>query len=144
MRTLLLAALLVAATSCEKSKTAPAAPAAPAKAKEDQSGKAEVEFFGTWSPGEVKAAKYLFVAQAEPCLPVPEKPTRFGEEALKKPGPLFAEFYVPQGTKGHACVYGLDEAGKVVSAADSTQNPMTFKGEGEVIFGKLNYELSAP
>lgn len=140
MRTLLLAVMLVAATACEKSKTAPA----PAKAKEDKSGKAEVEFFGTWSAGEVKAARYLFVAQAEPCLPVPEKPTRFGEEKLAKPGPLFAEFYVPQGTKGHACVYGVDEAGQVVSAADSTQNPMTFQGEGEVIFGKLDYALKAP
>ena len=140
MRTLLLALMVVVVTSCEKSKTPPA----PAKVKADTSGKAEVEFFGNWSPGEVKAAKYVFVAQAEPCLPVPEKPTRYGEAALEKPGAIFAEFYVPQGSKGSACVYGLDDAGKVVSAADSTQNPMTFQGEGEVIFGKLAYELKAP
>ena len=141
MRTLLLALVVVAATSsCEKSKTAPSAAAAP---KVEKSGQAEVEFFGSWSTGEVKAARYVFVAQAEPCLPVPEKPTRYGESALEKPGPLFAEFYVPQGTKGHACVYGLDEGGKVVSAATSTQNPMTFQGEGEIIFGKLAYELKA-
>lgn len=147
MRTLLFALLLVTFVSCEKSKTEvapPTAPAAPKKVKEDTAGKAEVEFFGTWSAGEVKAAKYLFVAQAEPCTPVPEKPTRYGEEQLAAPGPLFSEFYIPQGTVGHACVYGLDEAGKVVSAAGSTQNPMTFKGEGEVIFGKLDYALKAP
>lgn len=137
MRSLLLALLLVTAASCEKSKTAPA------KAKVETSGKAEVEFFGSWSPGEVKAARYVFVAQAEPCVPVPEKPTRFGEEKLENPGPLFAEFYIPQGTRGHACVYGLDEAGKVVSAAGSTQNPLTFQGEGEVIFGRLAFELQA-
>ncbi len=145
MRTLACALLVVACMSCEKSKTAPVA-AAPEekKVKADKTGKAEVEFFGTWSEGEVKAAKYVFVAQAEPCLPVPEKATRFGEEPLSKAGPLFAEFYIPQGSVGHACVYGLDEAGKVVSAATSTQNPMTFKGEGEVIFGKLDYALKAP
>ncbi len=142
MRTVLLTLVFVAVTSCEKPKSADPARQ---KAKEDKAaGKAEVEFFGNWSPGEVKAAKYVFVAQAEPCLPVPEKPTRFGEAALVKPGPLFAEFYVPQDTVGHACVYGLDEAGKVVSAATSTQNPMTFKGAGEVIFGRLEYELKAP
>ncbi|MDP1825278.1 MAG: hypothetical protein Q8L48_18620 [Archangium sp.] len=143
MRTLLLALPLLTFLSCEKSKT-DAAPTAPKKVKDDTAGKAEVEFFGTWSAGEVKAAKYIFVAQAEPCTPVPEKPTRYGEEKLAAPGPLFSEFYIPQGTVGHTCVYGLDETGKVVSAAGSTQNPMTFKGEGEVIFGKLDYALKAP
>ena len=148
MRTLVCALLAVAAMSCEKSKTAPVPAATPVpeakKVKADTAGKAEVEFFGTWSEGEVKASKYVFVAQAEPCTPVLEKATRFGEETLTKPGPLFAEFYIPQGTVGHACVYGLDAAGKIVSAANSTQNPMTFKGEGEVIFGKLDYALKAP
>lgn len=142
MRTLFVALLLVTFTSCEKSKTE--VTPAPKKVKDDTAGKAEVEFFGSWSAGEVKAAKYVFVAQAEPCTPVPEKPTRYGEEKLGAPGPLFAEFYIPQGTVGHTCVYGLDEEGKVVSAAGSTQNPMTFKGEGEVIFGKLDYALTAP
>ncbi len=143
MRTLCFVVLMAVLSSCEKSKT-PVAPVEVKKAKPDTAGKAEVEFFGNWNPGEVKAAKYVFVAQAEPCVPVPEKPTRFGEATLDKPGPLFAEFYIPQGTIGHGCVYGLDETGKVVSAASSTQNPMTFKGEGEVIFGKLDYALTAP
>jgi hypothetical protein len=129
---------LVLLAGCEKSK-APAPVPAPVKDE-----KAEVEFFGSWEPGEVKAARYVFVAQAEPCLPVPQKPTRFGELKLEKPGSIFAEFYIPQGTVGHSCVYGLDDAGKVVSAAGSTQNPMTFKGTGEVIFGKLDYALKAP
>ena len=146
MKAFVCALFVVAAMSCEKSKTAPLPAPVPEakKVKVDTAGKAEVEFFGNWSEGEVKASKYVFVAQAEPCTPVPEKATRFGEEALTKPGPLFAEFYIPQGTVGHACVYGLDEAGKIVSAANSTQNPMTFKGEGEVIFGKLDYALKAP
>lgn len=112
------------------------------KAKERASGKAEVEFFGTWkAAGELKPAKVIFVAQLEPCAPAPDKPTRLGEAALKDPGPLFAEFFIPQGTVGHACVYGLDESGKVIAVASDKQNPMTFSGEGEVIKAKLEYEL---
>jgi hypothetical protein len=147
MRTLALALVIAVTASCEKSKAPPPPAPAPVEVKKekiDAVGKAEVEFFGSWSPGDVKAASYVFVAQAEACLPVPEKPTRFGESKLEKPGPLFAEFFIPQGTVGHACVYGMDEAGKIVSAASSTQNPMTFKGGGEVIFGKLDYALKAP
>lgn len=147
MRILAVALLIVTVSACEKSKVPPVGAAAPVEVKKekfDTTGKAEVEFFGTWSAGDVKAATYVFVAQAEPCLPVPEKPTRYGEEKLKAPGPLFAEFYIPQGATGHACIYGLDEGGKVVSASTTGQNPLTFKGEGEVIFGKLDYALKAP
>lgn len=130
--------LLLLVAGCEKSKAPVEVPKS--FAKDD---KAEVEFFGNWDPGEVKAARYIFVAQEETCTPVPEKPTRFGETKLEKPGSLFAEFYIPQGSTGHTCVYGLDEAGKIVSVAGSTQNPMTFKGTGEVVFGKLDYALKA-
>lgn len=152
MRPHLLAVSCLALFACEKSKpaavAAPPAPApaaeAPKKEKPNTAGKAEVEFFGKWSAGELKPAKVLFVAQAEPCTPVPEKPTRYGEHTLTEPGPLFAEFFIPQGTVGHACVYGLDAEGKVIGAAGEKQNPMTFQGEGEVIFGKLEYTLAAP
>lgn len=141
MRTLFLALSVVAGVGCEKSK---APEGAPRKVKEDTAGKAEVEFFGTWAAGEVKAAKVIFVVQEEPCLPVPAKPTRYGETRLDAPGPLFAEFFIPQRATGHACVYGLDEAGQVVSAASSTQNPMSFEGQGEVMKAKLDYVLKAP
>ncbi|MBL8910763.1 MAG: hypothetical protein JNM17_08690 [Archangium sp.] len=115
------------------------------KEKQRATGKAEVEFFGTWKlAGEVKPAKVIFVAQLEPCAPVPDKPTRLGEAALKEPGPLFAEFFIPQGTVGHACVYGLDETGKVIAVASDAQNPMTFQGEGEVVKAKLDYTLQSP
>jgi len=102
---------------------------------------AEVEFFGNWNAGDVKFARAMFVAQSEPCSPPPEKPTRFGEFELVKPGPLFAEFFIAQGTTGHACVYAFDESGKVVAVGNSTQNPMTFEGTGEVTFTKLDYTL---
>lgn len=102
---------------------------------------AEVEFFGSWNAGALKFASATFVAQSEPCTPVPEKPTRFGEFKLGAQGPIFAEFFIPQGSKGHACVYAFDESGKVVGVGSSTQNPMTFEGAGEVIFTKLDYAL---
>jgi hypothetical protein len=129
---------VLALAACKESKPE----SKPSEKKEAvAAGKAEVEFFGKWAIDGVEPAKVIFVAQAEPCAPVPEKPTRFGEVTLEKQGPLFAEFFIPQGTVGHACVYGLDASGKVISAATDAQNPMTFKGEGEVIFGKLDYTL---
>lgn len=139
----LVAALGLLIVGCEKSKAAAPAATPVATAKAANTGKAEVEFFGKWSAGEVKAAKVIFVAQVEPCAPVPTAPTRFGEVTLTGES-LFAEFFIPQGAKGSACVYGLAEDGHVVGLADSTQNPMTFEGSGEVIFGKLEFTLRAP
>ena len=98
------------------------------------SNDAEVEFTGKWSAGTVTAASVVFVAQLEPCLPVPEKPTRLGEEKLAQPGTLFAEFFIKQGTVGHACLYAKDAAGQLVGAAAFPGNPLTFKGGGEVVF----------
>lgn len=104
--------------------------------------KAEVELGGTWSPGAVKAAKVLFVAQAEPCLPVPEKPTRYGETTLKAPGEFYDEYFIPQDSRGHLCLYGYDEAGKVVGAASWEKNPVRFLGEGEIVFAGINLTLA--
>jgi hypothetical protein len=105
---------------------------------------AEVEFLGSWNAGDVKFATATFVAQREPCVPVPEKPTRFGEMKMGAPGPLFAEFFITQGETGHACLYAFDEAGKVVGVASSKQNPLKFEGAGEVMFSKLDFALQAP
>lgn len=154
MRLLLTSLSVLALVACKEQASTPPAPA-PAepeqvkvtglgKKKPKDTSKAEVEFFGKWAPGDVKAAKVVFVAQAEPCTPVPQNPTRYGEQVLDQVGPLFAEFFITQGTVGHGCLYGLDEAGKVVGVAGSDQNPMRFEGTGEVVFGKLDYVLKAP
>ncbi len=96
---------------------------------------AEVEIVGTWS-SKVKAARVIVVAQAEPCVPVPASPRRFGSElALDQEGPLFAEFFMPQGTLATVCLYALDEKGAVVGAAPFPQTPRTFEGLGELIVG---------
>ncbi len=142
MRILWSLVALVLVVGCEKSKATPGAVAA--KKEQKASSKAEVEFFGSWETGGVKAEKVMFVAQLEPCVPVPDKPTRLGEQALETPGPLFAEFFITQGTRGHACIYGFDGTGTVVGVAGSTQNPMLFEGAGEIVFGKLGYRLVAP
>ena len=113
-------------------------------AKKKKMSTAEVEFLGSWNAGDVKFATATFVAQREPCVPVPEKPTRFGEMKMGAPGPLFAEFFITQGETGHACLYAFDESGKVVGVASSKQNPLTFEGAGEVMFSKLDFALQAP
>jgi hypothetical protein len=139
---------LGALCGCKKDTAKPAEPAAAPTARalkqqERASGKAEVEFFGKWTAAELKPAKVVFVAQVEPCVPVPAKPTRLGEAALKvEPGTLFAEFFIPQGTVGHACVYALDERGEVIGAGGTKENPLTFEGEGEVIKGNLDFTLA--
>jgi hypothetical protein len=146
MRVIVTAIALFAFAACKEkpSSPEPEKPKTAERKKKGRTAEAEVEFFGTWAAGDVKAAKVIFVTQAEPCTPVPEKPTRYGEQMLEQPGPLFAEFFSPQGTVGHGCVYGLDEAGKVVGVSGSDQNPMRFEGQGEVVFGKLEYALKAP
>lgn len=128
--------VLLSLSACPKKDESKPAPAA-----KGGSSTAEVEFLGKWSPGGVQAAKVVFVAQVEPCLPVPEKPTRYGEQKLDVPGNLFAEFFPDQGSKGHACVYAYDASGKVVGAASTAQNPMTFEGKGEVVKSDLSFEL---
>jgi len=103
---------------------------------------AEVEFVGTWS-SKVKASKFIIVAQAEPCVPVPTSPKRFGNElALDQPGALFAEFFMPQGTLATVCVYALDEKGAVVGAGTFPETPKTFEGLGELIVGPHAVEVA--
>ncbi|MEW5737934.1 MAG: hypothetical protein AB1938_03355 [Myxococcota bacterium] len=145
--------LTLALTGCERCADKPAAPpttALPMKAEPPapppkpvvHSERAEVEFFGDWKPGAVKAAKVLFVAQEEPCLPVPATPKRYGETVLDKPGPFFAEYFIKQDSRGHVCVYGYDEKGAVVGAASWEKNPLRFFGEGEVIFANMDFTLA--
>lgn len=134
--------LMALMCACPKKaeESAPKAPP-PASVVKPAPKTAEVEFFGEWKKGGVKAAKVIFVAQAEPCTPVPEKATRYGEQKLDTEGNLFAEFFPDQGAKGYACVYGLDASGKIIAASGTAENPMTFEGAGEVIKANLKFEL---
>ena len=102
---------------------------------------AEVEVVGTWS-SKVKASKVIVVAQAEPCVPVPSSPKRFGNEVtLDQPGALFAEFFMPQGTVASVCLYALDDKGAVVGAVTVPETPKTFEGLGELMVGPHRVEL---
>jgi hypothetical protein len=142
MRKVCVAALVVLAFGCEKKPAAVAPPVVEAKAAPVAESKAEVEFTGDWSRNGVTAEKVIFVAQLEPCLPVPAAPTRLGEEVMQREGPVFAEFFIPQGTVGHACLYGLNAAGAVVAAASYEKNPLTWKGVGEVVVGPMKFALA--
>jgi len=87
MRTVLIPLVVLMCACPKKSEDAPktAAPP-PATVVKPPPKTAEVEFFGEWKAGGVKAAKVIFVAQAEPCTPVPEKATRDGEQNLHAEG----------------------------------------------------------
>lgn len=121
-------------------QAAPAPVAAPAPPTHSE--KAEVEFFGDWKPGPVKAAKVVFVAQAEPCLPINAAAKRYGDTELTAPGPFSAEYFIPQDSRGHVCLFGYDDAGKVVGAAAWEKNPLRFFGEGEVVFANIALTLA--
>ncbi|MBL8941283.1 MAG: hypothetical protein JNM69_42450 [Archangium sp.] len=102
---------------------------------------AEVEIVGTWSSTVKAAAKHVVVMQAEPCLPVPATPKRFGEMVLSEPGSLFAEFFLPQGTTASVCLYALDDAGVVVGALTMPETPKRFEGLGELMVGPHKVEV---
>ncbi len=102
---------------------------------------AEVEVIGTWRSG-VKAAQHVAVAQKEPCLPVPATPTRYGESVtLSAQGALLAEFFLPQGTVAHVCLYALDATGAVVGAVTMPDTPKAFSGLGKLIVGPHTVEV---
>lgn len=102
---------------------------------------AEVEIVGTWSSTVKGAAKHVVVMQAEPCLPVPATPKRFGEMVLSEPGSLFAEFFLPQGTTASVCLYALDEKGAVIGALAMPETPKRFEGLGELMVGPHKVEV---
>lgn len=152
MRRLLLAAVATLSVACPK-KDATEAPKVAAEPKlalpESKPNTeavaprpdAEVEVVGKWS-SKVKASKVIIVAQAEPCVPVPASPKRFGNEVtLDQQGAMFAEFFMPQGTLASVCLYALDEKGIVVGAVAVPETPRTFEGLGELMVGPHSVEL---
>lgn len=124
----------------EPKKEHAAAPVAPnAQGGAAKVKTAECEFFGTLAPGKVKAAKTVFVVMKEPCSPLPAEIHLYGQAEFQEK--LFAEFYVPQGSQGHLCIFGLDESGKIVGWAAYAKNPVSMAGEGEVIFDHIDLTL---
>lgn len=149
----LLACLLVA---CPKQNEAPAptppvkAPVAPrlplpesprTAAAMPNRPDAEVEVVGQWRSKVPGAKKHVAVAQVEPCVPVPAKPTRFGDEVTLEGEGFFVEYFLPQGTRAHVCLYALDEQGAVVGAVTMPDTPRVFEGLGELMVGPHRVEV---
>jgi hypothetical protein len=134
--------LLAAVTlgGCPKKDEPKAAPAPGPEHAARKDDTAEVEFFGTVLPGKVTAAKTIFVVMPEACVPVPAEVHPYGQDVLTSQK-LFAEYFPPQGASGHICAYGLDADGKVIAVATYAKNPVSFKGDGEVIFGNVDLTL---
>lgn len=138
----------VLALGCPK-KEQPAAEAKPAPTptpaaavKAAPPAQAECEFTGSWSPGTTKAARYAFVAQGGPCR-TGAAGAQLGSMSLAEPGSFFAEFFVPQGSTGHLCVFGYDPSGAIVAVGEPAGNPVRFEGEGEVMFTNLTVTVAA-
>jgi hypothetical protein len=122
---------------CKKEAAAPAPkPAPPPRAlghlPAPRAEKAEVEVGGTWSPGSTHPKKVYVAVMESPCLPVPAEPKMLAHD-IPTNERFFMEIFVPQGTKGFICLYGLDEMGKVTSAGAWEKNPFLMQGEGEVV-----------
>ncbi len=132
-RALAIAALLSLAGCKKEAAATPPKPAEPArpglpKARDDL---AEVEISGDYSPGTTRPKSVHVTVLDVPCLPVQKDATVMGHDVPTNEH-FFLEMFVPQGTKGFICMYGVDEAGKVVAAAEFDQNPFVMKGQGEV------------
>ncbi|MFT3835579.1 MAG: hypothetical protein QM723_01105 [Myxococcaceae bacterium] len=139
MRFALAALLLLVA--CKKD--APPKPEEPAKPHlpKARADLAEVEISGDYSAGTTKPASVHLTVLDVPCLPVPKDARVMGQDVPTN-SHFFLEIFVPQGTKGFICMYGLDAAGKVIAGAEFEKNPFLMQGQGEVE-AHLQLELKA-
>ncbi len=140
MKRALVVLLLCGVWGCKKEPAPAAPPKAPGLPK-PRTDQAEVEIGGTFSPGATHPAKVWLAVLDAPCLPVPAEAKVIGR-AVPTNERFFLEIFVPQGTQGYICLYGLDEAGKVIAAAAYEKNPFVMKGEGEVE-ASMKLELKA-
>jgi hypothetical protein len=127
-------------------KAPAAAPAAqvrsePGKGGKAAAGQAEVELFGNLDVSRAPGKKVVLFVSKEACDSA--QLTLLASMTPPNPGPpnFFIEFFPLQGDTGHLCAVSLDEQGRVVGAAAHPKNPLTFKGEGEVVFDKIDLKL---
>ncbi|MBL8920475.1 MAG: hypothetical protein JNJ54_16545 [Myxococcaceae bacterium] len=102
---------------------------------------AEVEVVGKWSSKVPGAKKHVAVAQVEPCVPVPVNARRFGDEVVLEGDGYFFEYFMPQGTRAHVCLYALDDKGVVIGAVTIPDTPRVFEGLGELMVGPHTVEI---
>ena len=151
----LLVAFLSLASCKEKAAPPPEAPkpaapapetvngvrAAPGKGGKASPGQAEVELFGTLDISKAPGKRVKLFVSKEAC----DSPTltMLVTMAPPNPGPpnFFLEFFPFQGSTGYLCAVSLDEQGRIVGAASHPKNPLTFTGDGEVVFDKLDLKL---
>jgi len=119
--------ILLLGVACKKDE-----PAKPRGLPQAKVALAEVEVSGSYQAGTTTPKTVQIAVLDAPCLPVPAGAKVMGHEVAAASGQFFVELFVPQGTAGHICLYGLDEGGKVIAAAAWEKNPFVMKGEGEV------------
>jgi len=125
-----------------------AAPAAAAEARTGPGkggkagpGQAEVELFGNLDISKAPGKKVVLFVSKDPCDTY--QPALFASMTPPNPGPptFFLEFFPPQDSTGYLCAISIDDEGRVVGEAGHPKNPLTFKGEGEVVFDKIDLKL---
>ncbi len=104
---------------------------------------AEVEISGTLRLSQKPARLFVFVSR-KACDPGLTEKDIVGSVRIDPfvGTNFFIEVFVPQGTKGNVCAAALDEKGRIVAFGAYPKNPLTFRGEGEVSFGGVNFPLA--
>jgi hypothetical protein len=137
-----------AAGSSEKatSTKADAAPSSPAAGDRELASPkppapdkpAEVEISGTLKISEQPARLFVFVSR-RPCNARVVSKDIIGSVRIDPfvSTNFFIEVFVPQGSTGNVCGAALDEKGKVTALGAHKENPLTFRGQGEVTFGNV-------
>lgn len=104
---------------------------------------AEVEISGTLRLSQKPARLFVFVSR-KACDPGLTEKDIVGSVRIDPfvGTNFFIEVFVPQGTKGNVCAAALDEKGRITAFGAYPKNPLTFRGEGEVSFGGVNFPLA--
>lgn len=101
--------------------------------------KAEVEIVGAIEGAPAGATLFVTVSKTD-CKPNEESLDVYGVQMVPTPKNYFIEVFAEQGSTGWLCAYAV-QGGNVVAFGAGAKNPMTMKGEGEVMFPGSNVTL---
>jgi hypothetical protein len=123
------------------SLSAPTAVGADKKQHSKKNDLAEVEIYA-----QVKrfrhADHYRLFASKRPCEQLGAEQV-IDSSRLQGTGPGMVEIFFAQGTLVYICVAGLNTAEEVIALGGYDKNPVTCKGDGEIVFRDIEITLKA-